>query len=1050
MEGDTAVPNGGQQNGHGPRAAVSSHDTDTQAHAPIVQVIDVKASIEDGHEHSSTAPTHLPSPHLIASDLAARTVHDTNMTCARVTNGTTAPEYSNDRLTPFNETLSSTAPTEPFVPFVHLPTPEPETQPATPAQPLSPSRSKTRSRSETKTGAQNGVRRLSASKIQELTNAPESLPIATAPDRQPAEPTFSPALAEVSSRLQSQLGLANGNGHSTSSTRTHPQRPAIAARTVSTPPVSRRQTATAAQQAHPAQQASIRRNSYQPNPRPPPLDLDGTSNLNTGAEPRTAPPLRQPEPDPAPPSPIPSSIPLPPMSVPTLLQLELAGSRPSPLYIHHSYTSDIPYESSAIKFERLKNFLVLPFVLERCITFGALACLDAWLWTFTVLPMRFGIAVWILLQWWGYVIGKETRWVVGFVWYGLGRMWKRGRRGRSESVASTDGQRSRSQSRVREQPVNHNNTAATTTTTITGADTRHPNLRMAPGTKPPGPSRRGRGYLGHRRTKSNPSNLSHYNKADLLQGAVVIFSSIALMSLDASRMYHSIRAQSAIKLYTIYNLLEVGDRLLSALGQDIFECLFSNETLSRDSLGRSKVLLPLGIFCLALVYNILHAVILFYQVIALNVAVNSYSNTLLTLLMSNQFVEIKSAVFKRFEKENTFQMACADIVERFQLWIMLLIIAMRNVVEVGGLSVPGAGSEDAGPSSFPLHTASILPASFTILPNWLWSGEVLSPLAVVIASEMVVDWIKHAYVNKFNNIKPNFYSRILDILCKDYYTNVRLPSPPSYLRRLTAVQAFVTPQLTRRLGLPLLPLSCLFIRASFQIYNMFVAVHVPPPLPPSTQSSLSVESATPSPAMLAALDHLDKKIRIALGRAVYGYPFGESGGLGDNVYGPASAPTGDTPEPAGLATHIWHSVSKWLPEWKWTSDDVIAFLTMITVFLLIFLLLLIFKLLLGMFLLRYSRDRYARMKVKEAAIAAGQAEKESFETQGKRVGGYGQVEVGEERRRWIFADDPKGLNKVREREKGGRGGKGGGGGGGKPEKDLGTVMRYEMVAKRIW
>lgn len=782
------MPNGGQQNGHRHHAAVSHHNTNTTAaHAPIaadseyLQAIDGKARIEDGDENSSTATSHLPSPRLTANDLAAtRAVHNTNMTSAKPANGITAPDHSNDHLTPINETLPSATPTEPFVPFAHLPTPEPDPQPTAPAQPLSPSRSKTRSRSGTKTGAHDGVRRLSASKIQELTNAPESLPIATVPDRQPAEPpTFSPALAEVSSRLQSQLGIANGNGPNTSSTNKtqhpHTTRPTIPPRTVSTPPVSRRLTATAAQPVRPAQDASNRRNSYQPNPRPPPLDLDGTSNFrDSGAEPRAAPPPRQPEPDPAPPSPIPQTIPLPPMSVPTLLQLELAGSRPSPLYIHHSYTSDIPYESSAIKFERLKNFLVLPFVLERSITFGALACLDAWLWTFTILPMRFGIAVSILLQWWGYVIAKETRWVVGFVWYGLGRMWRRGRRGRSESVASTDGQRSRSQSRVREQPVN-----TTTSATTTGVDTgRHPNLnlRMAPGTKPAGPSRRGRGF-GHRRTKSNPSNLTHYNKADLLQGAVVIVSSIALMSLDASRMYHSIRAQSAIKLYTIYNLLEVGDRLLSALGQDIFECLFSNETLSRDSLGRSKVLLPLGIFCLALVYNILHAVILFYQVIALNVAVNSYSNTLLTLLMSNQFVEIKSAVFKRFEKENTFQMACADIVERFQLWIMLLIIAMRNVVEVGGLSVPGAGSEDAGPSSFPLHTASILPASFTILPSWLWSGEVLSPFVVVIGSEMVVDWIKHAYVNKFNNIKPNFYSRILDILCKDYYTNVCLPLP---------------------------------------------------------------------------------------------------------------------------------------------------------------------------------------------------------------------------------------------------------------------------------
>lgn len=270
-----------------------------------------------------------------------------------------------------------------------------------------------------------------------------------------------------------------------------------------------------------------------------------------------------------------------------------------------------------------------------------------------------------------------------------------------------------------------------------------------------------------------PSNLSAFHKADLLQGAVIICSSIALMTLDASRMYHFIRAQSAIKLYVIYNILEVGDRLLSAIGQDILECLFSTETLSRNASGRSKVLMPTGMFLLALAYNCLHSIALYYQVITLNVAVNSYSNALLTLLLSNQFVEIKSTVFKRFEKDNLFQLTCADIVERFQLWIMLLIIGMRNVVEVGGLSVPGAGSESTfEDGSAPMHNPSILPHSFTLLPSWLQSGEVLSPFLIVIGSEMLVDAIKHAYVNKFNNIKPTFYSRILDILCKDYYTNV--------------------------------------------------------------------------------------------------------------------------------------------------------------------------------------------------------------------------------------------------------------------------------------
>lgn len=255
---------------------------------------------------------------------------------------------------------------------------------------------------------------------------------------------------------------------------------------------------------------------------------------------------------------------------------------------------------------------------------------------------------------------------------------------------------------------------------------------------------------------------------------------MALMNLDASRMYHFIRAQSSMKLYVIYNILEVGDRLLSAVGQDILECLFSSETLSRNSSGRSKVLLPFGMFILSLIYNVVHTMCLFYQVITLNVAVNSYSNSLLTLLISNQFVEIKGSVFKRIEKENLFQLTCSDVVERFQLWIILLIIGMRNVVEVGGLSVQGAGIDlDGGAGKpGPVHTSSNMPASFTVIPSWLLSGEVLSPFLVVIGIEMLVDWIKHAYINKFNNVKPTLYSRMLDILCKDYYTNVS-PSGPS-------------------------------------------------------------------------------------------------------------------------------------------------------------------------------------------------------------------------------------------------------------------------------
>jgi len=37
---------------------------------------------------------------------------------------------------------------------------------------------------------------------------------------------------------------------------------------------------------------------------------------------------------------------------------------------------------------------------------------------------------------------------------------------------------------------------------------------------------------------------------------------------------------------------------------------------------------------------------------------------------------------------------------------------------------------------------------------------------------MFVDWLKHAYITKFNQYKPEVYSKFFDVLAKDYYSNV--------------------------------------------------------------------------------------------------------------------------------------------------------------------------------------------------------------------------------------------------------------------------------------
>ncbi|KAL9043921.1 MAG: hypothetical protein Q9214_002907, partial [Letrouitia sp. 1 TL-2023] len=635
---------------------------------------------------------------------------------------------------------------------------------------------------------------------------------------------------------------------------------------------------------------------------PAPLELD---EIN----PRTQPTGRAE----ALPSPMPQSIPIPPLSLSTHLQLELSSQRPPPVYLYRSATSDFPYESSRVKLDRLKNFLLLPFQLESVLWFGTFACLDAWLFCFTILPLRFLKAVGLLIRSWGRNAAAELRFIALSLYEGPGRMW---RRRRSSSTSSTGSRPSFSSIHPPSTPKTTNPCDQSSAQSHFSFPRDQQNLTGEQPQTERNRKRRKKLHSHHQRSKSTPSELGPDHKADIIKGFLILFSCLILMRFDASRMYHGIRGQAAIKLYAIYNVLECSDKLFSALGQDVLECLISKEALERRPDGRSKVLRPLGLFVLALVYNVVHSMALFYQVITLNVAVNSYSNALFTLLLSNQFVEIKSTVFKKFEKENLFQLTCADIVERFHLWLMLTIIALRNVIETGGFSgLNGSGSGHDGSSS-------ILPSSFTLLPSWTGINQVMGPYIIVLGSEMLVDWFKHCYITKFNNTKREIYGRFFDCLAKDYYSN-----------------AFADQNLTRRLGLAVVPLSCLFIRASVQTYHMFLATHMPLPIA-STATSLSVESAKTSPATTAALQHIDLLLRNALGRSAFG----------------AASST---------SSSLFVQPRDWIR--SWTTDDLIALATMLVFFLLIFLVLLTFKLVLGMVLLNCARSRYRGMKERESA-----------------------------------------------------------------------------------
>ncbi|WFD04197.1 hypothetical protein MOBT1_002902 [Malassezia obtusa] len=351
------------------------------------------------------------------------------------------------------------------------------------------------------------------------------------------------------------------------------------------------------------------------------------------------------------------------------------------------------------------------------------------------------------------------------------------------------------------------------------------------------------------------SGEKHYltvsHKCDMLKGLLVVQTCYILSHVaDASKMYHSVRGQDVLKLSVIFSVLEIADRLCCSFGQDILDALFSRSTLARRANGTQPYRRMIGYYALALAYMLFHTLVLLYQLVTLNVAINSYDNALLTLLLSNQFVEIKTTVFKRFEKENLFQLTCADIVERFQLTMVLTAIGARNLIEVAGAQTM-SGTSTLGP----------LPTSFDVYPYVNVLARTLNPVLTVLLSEMLVDWLKHAFITKLNHIRPAIYGRYIDVLCRDLLATRAAKMDGDHKRQSSFVDQ--SPIVTRRLGLAVLPLTCILIRLGSQIAEMITqsraasecAFH---PAPPDSWAQEALEAVHGRPS--AFLQSIERSV----------------------------------------------------------------------------------------------------------------------------------------------------------------------------------------------
>lgn len=217
---------------------------------------------------------------------------------------------------------------------------------------------------------------------------------------------------------------------------------------------------------------------------------------------------------------------------------------------------------------------------------------------------------------------------------------------------------------------------------------------------------------------------------------IVLISGVALLQqIDISMIYHIIRGQGTIKLYVVYNILEIFDKLFQNFVGDVMQTLFNTaEGLANCPPEGQQYWLWRFISdeALAMATSIVHSFVLIAQGTTLSTCVAARNNALFPLLVSNNFAEIKSNVFKRFSKDNIRSLVYFDSIERFHISAFLLFVLAQNI------------REDEGP----------------------WFKNFLFDTLVVFVSEMLIDIIKHSFIAKFNDIKPVAFSEYLEDLCQ--------------------------------------------------------------------------------------------------------------------------------------------------------------------------------------------------------------------------------------------------------------------------------------------
>ena len=125
-----------------------------------------------------------------------------------------------------------------------------------------------------------------------------------------------------------------------------------------------------------------------------------------------------------------------------------------------------------------------------------------------------------------------------------------------------------------------------------------------------------------------------------------------------------------------------------------------------------------------------------------------------------------------------------DMVERFQISVFMCVIIVQNLSDL----------------------------NWDVRSDWIVG--VIWTIVTVLGSEMIVDWLKHCFVIKFNHLEPSLYRKYLSIFASDVLTQRLNPVLKRYFYLLYLAYLFLKASMdshaiARRVGFVPLPLACL-------------------------------------------------------------------------------------------------------------------------------------------------------------------------------------------------------------------------------------------------